>query len=129
MTQYKPLLDVIKEMEDGDIADCEHSHFRSIYKCESRFYVIFPNEEPHTKHKYDMCDSDFEKRYRIRPRYVGWREAFKAVEKGEHVFYLDDTNTLINLGSINSIGFLFDHNSDTFNDLLQGKFIIEGEAE
>lgn len=66
MNVYKPFLEVIKEMKDGDIADSIGGIYASLYLDNGHFFAVMPHEEKHNTRKWDISKEDFNIYFKIR---------------------------------------------------------------
>ena len=120
MSEYKPFLEVVAEMQEGDIADSDLGWQHSIIRKDRRIY-FYDKEKPLTLY----FDTDlFLRKYKIRPRYVGWDEAEKAIREGKTVeWHL--LNSVVTLCIFTRFDFLAKKVGADLNIMFNGKFIIQ----
>ena len=126
---YKPFLEVIQEMKHGDIADCQDAEYGSVYKQGSLYYIIEKDEIPNTDNHWNMSERDFNQKYKIRPRYVGWEKALGAAEAGKEVeWYLPEHKGVgkwLTFDLSTTLNYAVDGLDITFRDLLESRFLIK----
>lgn len=125
MSKFKPFLEVIVEMQNGDIADCERELYPSIRRDENGFFYEVYSDGSGSK--WNLETGDLDHNFKIRPRYVGWDEAQKALMEGKTVEYCDDKGLrLFQMNAESIIGDISVSFPDyaTFADLFNGRFII-----
>ncbi|WP_425203774.1 hypothetical protein [Priestia megaterium] len=127
MNAYKPFLEVVELMQNGDIADCEKSYVSSLIKDKNEIYK-YDTKRNEIGDLMTIHDSWFKHNFKIRPRYVNFDEAKKAVDEGrtvewfigkESVCFL---NSQYNFKSMVNMNETFGRNG--FSSLFEGKFLI-----
>jgi len=137
MKTFKPFVEVIQEMKNGDIADCEINGFTSILRSHGTFYSVHPEVGSDMKTSglpvWKLDPGDLKRRFAIRPRYVDVVEAMKALQERKIVEWYDEATheKIASLSSGINFEALARHNSEFadrgFFGLAKGKFVIKGD--
>lgn len=124
---YEPFLEIIKQMQIGDIADCCDRGFASMIKTRKGFYYY--DEVVGEKSPVQMDEEYITRVFSIRPRYVGWEKALGAAEAGKEVeWYLPSHKGIgkwLTFDLSTTLNYAVDGLDITFRDLLESRFLIK----
>jgi len=138
MKEYKPFLEVVGKMQNGDIADCESPHYRSVALINGIFYIVSRSTKDtktvdvSDQDKWTLLASDKSRKYAIRPRYVDVVDAMKALQERKIVEWYDENDTkIVSMSTGMNFEALAKQNSEFadrgFFVLSRGKFVIKEE--
>jgi len=138
MKEYKPFLEVVGKMKDGDIADCESPHYRSVALINGIFYIVSrhvkdtANIDVTDQDKWTLLANDKTRKFAIRPKYVDVVEAMKALQEKKVVEWHYESGTkIVSMSTGINFEALAKQNPEFatqgFFGLAKGKFVIKGD--
>jgi len=129
MSEFKPFLEVIAKMKNGDIAEAEAGGGAHIVRRGDAFYFQSFDAAysgPAMK-RIEINAIFFEPKYRIiTQEAVSWALAESELEKGKYVI-LHHKNNAVLLNKDTNLDALMYAECITLNDLFTGKFTIQEE--
>lgn len=79
-TEYKPLLDILRDVKSGDILERESDGQGVVL--DGTIFSWYDIEEGRRTGTIPLTTGLLATKFRLRPAYVGWQEAFEAYENG-----------------------------------------------
>ena len=126
VSEYKPFLEIIKDMKDGDVAICANKKVANIIKKGCYFYMI---DSLGNERKIELSHYWFEESYKVKPRYVSFDEAKKAVDEGKTVEWVFNGKTIAKINSYSNFNTMIEKNDRLgkvgFRGLFEGMFLIK----